>query len=37
MEENKKKILEIIEQIENPLIIKKILSYLTGIIEKDRD
>ncbi len=37
MEESKKKILEIIEQIENPLIIKKILSYLTGIIEKDRD
>lgn len=37
MEDHKKKILEIIEQIENPLIIKKILSYLTGIIEKDRD
>ena len=37
MEEYKNEILEIIDQVENPIILKKILSYLTGIIEKDRD
>ncbi len=37
MEEYKKKILDIIEKIDNPLILKKILSYLIGVIEKDRD
>lgn len=37
MEEYRKKILEIIEKIDDPLILKKILSYLTGVIEKDRD
>jgi len=37
MEEHKNKILEIIDQIQNPFILKKILSYLTGVIEKDRD
>lgn len=37
MEEYKKSILEIIEKIDNPVILKMILSYLTGVIEKDRD
>ncbi len=37
MEEYKNKILEIIDQVENPFILKKILSYLSGIIEKDRE
>ena len=34
----KEEIIEIIKKIDNPLILKKILSYLTGISsEKDRD
>lgn len=37
MEEYKNEILEIIDQVENPIILKKILSYLTGVIEKDRE
>lgn len=37
MEEHKKSIFEIIEKIDNPVILKKILSYLAGVIEKDRD
>lgn len=37
MERYKEDILSAIEKIDNPFILKKILFYIMGVIEKDRD
>lgn len=37
MEEYKQNILEIVEKIDNPVILKKILSYIMAVTEKDRE
>lgn len=37
MERYKEDILSAIEKIDNPFILKKILSYIMAVIEKDRE